>query len=42
LPISRRHGTLGTNALSTDETSIYFQWEEPTGDLWVADLVEPK
>jgi hypothetical protein len=39
--LAGRRGALGTQALSTDDQFIYFQWEEPTGDLWVADLVEP-
>jgi len=40
--LTGRRGSLGASTLSTDGLYIYFEWEEPTGDLWVADLVEPK
>jgi Tol biopolymer transport system component len=38
--LTNSRGTLGASALATDGKFIYFQWQETTGDLWVAELVE--
>lgn len=39
--LTGRRGSLGASTLSTEGLYIYFEWEEPTGDLWVADLASP-
>lgn len=36
-----RPGHMGTMGLAVDEEFLYFTWEEPRGDIWVADLVPP-
>jgi Tol biopolymer transport system component/predicted Ser/Thr protein kinase len=37
--LAGRRGTIGHNGLATDGRDIYFTWEEPRGDIWVADIV---
>jgi serine/threonine protein kinase/Tol biopolymer transport system component len=39
--LTGRPGRLGLRALATDGQSLYFAWEEPRGDIWVADIVQP-
>jgi Tol biopolymer transport system component len=39
--LTGRPGRLGPLALATDEHSLYFSWEDPRGDIWVADVVQP-
>jgi TolB protein len=37
-----RPGKLATTALATDGRSLYFGWEDPRGDIWVADVVSAR
>jgi Tol biopolymer transport system component len=39
--LSGRRGMIGGAGLATDGRSLYFTWEEPRGDIWVADIVQP-
>lgn len=39
--LSGRRGALGESALATDGDYIYFTGTEHTGDIWVADVVDP-
>jgi TolB protein len=34
-----KRGQIGTPGLATDGTYLYFSWEEPLGDIWVADII---
>lgn len=38
--LDRRRGSLGVVALAQDERSLYFAWEEDTGDLWMMERLE--
>ena len=37
--LGERRGELGSEALATDGTYLYFTWEEDIGDIWVMDVV---
>jgi Tol biopolymer transport system component len=39
--LTGRSGWLGDASLATDGQTLYFAWEEPRGDIWVADVVQP-
>jgi Tol biopolymer transport system component len=39
--LTGRPGRLGGLALAVDERSLYFSWEDPRGDIWVADVIQP-
>jgi Tol biopolymer transport system component len=39
--LNGRPGRLGPLGLAADEHSLYFTWEDPRGDIWVADVVQP-
>jgi Tol biopolymer transport system component/predicted Ser/Thr protein kinase len=39
--LTGRRGTLGDIGLGSDGRFLYFTWEEPRGDIWVADVVQP-
>ena len=36
---SGRRGSMGPIALATDESYLYFTWEDDLGDIWVMDMV---
>lgn len=37
--LAGRPGHMGSVGLAVDEEYVYFTWQEPRGDIWVADLV---
>jgi Tol biopolymer transport system component len=37
--LSGKRGQFGGPALATDGKFLYFSWEEPLGDIWVADII---
>jgi len=39
--LTGRRGQLGELGLATDGRYVYFTWEEPRGDIWVADIIQP-
>lgn len=36
--LAGKRGSLGSEALATDEEYLYFAWEEDLGDIWVMDV----
>ena len=36
--LAGKRGTLGIPGLATDGRYIYFTWQDPLGDIWVADI----
>jgi Tol biopolymer transport system component len=36
--LAGKRGNLGGPGLATDGRYIYFTWEDPLGDIWVADI----
>jgi Tol biopolymer transport system component len=37
--LTGKRGQIGGPGLATDGTYLYFSWEEPLGDIWVADII---
>jgi eukaryotic-like serine/threonine-protein kinase len=37
--LSGKRGQIGGPGLATDGKFLYFSWEEPLGDIWVADII---
>ena len=37
--LAGRPGRLGLAGLAIDQGYLYFTWQEPRGDIWVADLL---
>ncbi len=37
--LSGKRGRLGRIGLPTDGRDRYFTWEEPRGNIWIADIV---
>jgi Tol biopolymer transport system component len=40
--LTGRRGALGNEGLAVDGRFLYFTWKESRGDIWVADIVQPK
>ncbi len=38
--LTGRRGRIGSAGLATDGRVVYFTWEEPRADIWVADIVK--
>jgi len=39
--LTGRRGRLSPYGLATDGRDVFFLWEEPRGDIWVADIIQP-